>query len=297
MILSAEKLAAYELCPRRYIWTDNYSTRISPLRALYIALDAGLRTEKDPEHVAENELLSLAAAPGLDIVGGNVYGVAMHHAKLAGVLTAALRSAWSKPWTPIDSVPLADGNEWRSGAYDAGDGQVRRIALVDRWSDDRKQQEISGWRTIGEACALDRPILITAIDIGAAREKRRYSPWTRCYRHPRNRVYRMKRRNSEEDFSKTWAPVWREDSGIKTADWLTQMRSDGCITDLVHTVEVPVPRGRLAYMEEIKRLADELESLPKVPAMRMAGCHGFAPCPFLGVCPETNPEKFGFRVK
>ena len=37
------------------------------------------------------------------------------------------------------------------------------------------------------------------------------------------------------------------------------MRDDGAITDLVHTVEVPVPRGREAYLEEMKRIAGEME--------------------------------------
>jgi hypothetical protein len=294
VILSAEKLAAYELCPRRFLWTSTYSTRISPIRALYMALDAGLRTAKDPERAAENELLTLAASPGLDIVGMDIYAIAMHHAKLAGVLAAALRSAWTAPWSPVEPIPLGD-HQWHSGAYSTADGHLRRIVLVDRWSDDRKQQECSGWRTIGEVCALDKSLLITAIDIGTTREKRRLSAWTRCWRHPRNRTFRFQRKTSTEDFGSTWASVWREDSGISTADWLTQMRSDGCMTDLVHTVEVPVPKGREAYLSEMKRLAGEMASIPGLPSMRLAGCHGFSPCSFLGVCPETKPEKFGFR--
>lgn len=295
-MISAEKIATYEICPRRYLWTGKYRTRVSLVRALYMALDAGLRTEKDPERTAENEFLALAAAPGLDIVGHDVYAVAMHHAKLAGVLAAALRSAWAAPWTTVEQVRLPAGHEWQSAAYRTGDGHPRRIVLVDRWSDDRKQQECSGWRTIGEVCALDQPLLITAVTIGSSHDKRRHSAWTRCWRHPRNRTFRFQRKTSTEDFGATWASVWREDSGIKTADWLTQMRSDGCMTDLVHTVQVPVPKGREAYLGEMTRIAGEMASLPDVPPMRLAGCYGFAPCPFLGVCPETKPEKYGFTA-
>lgn len=290
-MISAEKIATYELCPRRFRWTGRYRVRVSLVRALYMALDAGLRTEKDPERAAENELLALAASPGLDVYGGDVYAIAMHHAKLAGVLAAALRSAWSAPWTPVEQVP-----QWQSAAYQTGDGALRRIALVDRWSDDRKQQEVSGWRTIGEVCALDQPLLVTAITIGSSQDKRRHGAWTRCWRHPRNRTFRFQRKTSTEDFGATWTSVWREDSGIKTADWLTQMRADGCMTDLVHTVQVPVPKGREAYLDEIKRISGEMGNLPEVPPMRLAGCHGFAPCPFLGVCPDTRPEKHGFAV-
>jgi hypothetical protein len=49
-------------------------------------------------------------------------------------------------------------------------------------------------------------------------------------------------------------------------------------------------------MAEMERVAAEMASLPEVPPMRLAGCHGFSPCPFLGVCPGTKPELFGFRV-
>lgn len=289
MILSSEKLVTYETCPRRFLWTGRYRTRVTLSRALYLALDAGLRTEKDPERTAENELLAIAASPGLDIVGGDVYAVAMHHAKLASVIAVALRSAWNNPWRPVSHE-----EHWASACYETASGDIRRIALVDNWSDSRRQGEIHGWRTLGEVCALNRPILVTAVTIGNSRDKRRHSAWTRCYRHPRNKTFRFQRKTSEEDFSKTWAPVWREDSGIKTDEWLTQMRADGAIADLVHTVEVPVPKGREAYLGEMKRLAGEMEGLPEVPPMRLSGCYGFSPCPFLGVCPEANPEKRGF---
>ena len=267
------------------------SYRISPLRAVYLALDAGLKTDKDPERTAENELLSLAARPGLDIEGGDVYAVAMSHAKLAGILAAALRSAWQEPWKQIAPTPT-----WESACYDAGDGHIRRIALVDRWSGDRKQQEIGGWRTLGEVCALNRTVLVTAITIGTSQDKRRHSAWTRCFRHPRNRTIRFQKRSADEEFSANWEKAWREDAGIKTADWLKMMKEDGCMTDLVHTVQVPVPRGRDAYLKEMERIAGEMAGLPEVPPMRLAGCHGFSPCPFLSVCPDTDPKAHGFKL-
>ena len=296
-MITSEKLVTFELCPRRFAWTGSYHTRVSLTRALHLSLDAGLRTAKDPERAAESEFLAIAAQPGLDVYGGDVYSCAMHHAKLASIVAVALRSAWPDPWTLIDPVDLPGGHEWHSAAYDAGDGHVRRVALVDRWSDDRKQQETSGWRTLGEVCALDRPLVLTAVSIGASQDKRRHSAWTRCWRHPRNHTFRFQRKTSKEGFGETWAPSWREDAGLSTADWLTQMRADGCMTDLVHTVQVPVPKGRDAYRAEMARLADEMAGLPVVPAMRLAGCHSFSPCPFIGVCPDTKPERFGFAPR
>jgi hypothetical protein len=294
--LTSDKLVTWDLCERRFLWTGRYRTRVPLTRALYVALDAGLRTEKSPEAAAENAFLEIASSPGLDIVGHDVYAVAFHHAKLAGIVGAALRSAWTAPWK-LTEVAGGDTVEWQSACYETADKVTRRIALVDSWSDSRRQQEIHGWRTLGEVCALNRTILVTAVTIGQSRDKRRHSAWTRCYRHPRNKTFRFQRKTSEEDFSKTWSPVWREDSGITTEAWLKQMRNDGAITDLVHTVEVPVPRGREIYMGEMKRIAGEMERLPEVPPMRLSGCHGFSPCPFLGVCPAGDPGKFGFGAR
>ena len=294
MILSPEKLVTFELCPRRYVWTDTYPTRIPLVRALYMALDAGLRAENGPERAAENALMQVSARPGLDIYGNDVYAVAFHHARLAGILAVALRSAWPAPWKPIDPLSMAEGHVWHSACYDAGDGHPRRIVLADRWGDERRLQELAGWRTMGEVCALDRTILVTAIEIGTMRDKHRISAWTRCWRHPKNHTFRFQRRTSSEDFGATWNPIWREDATISTPEWMAQMRADGCIHDLVHTMQVPVPRGSGVYREEMLRIAGEMSGLPAAPPMRLAGCHGFSKCPFLGICPDTNPENHGF---
>ena len=296
-MISAEQLVAIETCNRRFAWTGRYVTRVSLVRALYMALDAGLRSESDPERAAENELLSLAAKPGLDVSGQDIYAIAMHHAKLAALVVVALRSAYANPWTPIEPLTLPSGSKWTSACYDVGDGKPRRIALVDNWTDARKQSETFGWRTVGEVAALDRAIIVTAIVIGGTQKGRRHSPWTRCYRHPRNGTYRMQRKTAEEDFSQTWQRMWREDSEIKTEAWLDRMHEDGCMTDLVHSIEVPVPRDKKVYLEQMERLAEMMSALPETPDMRLAGCFGFSPCPFVGVCPHDDPARFGFALR
>src|SRR5208283_458215 len=295
-IINAERLSTEELCSRRRFWTEKYQNlRISLIRALYMALDAGLTTEDDPEKAAENQLLALAREPGLDIVGGDVFAIAVHHAKLAGILSLALRSAWVEPWKPVASVRLPKDRRWDSALYDVGEGPLRRIALVDHWSDDRKTQERWGWRTVGELCAVNQMIHINAITIGASHDRKRYSPWTRCHKAPHTNVIRFKRKQGTEGFSQTFREVWREDSGIPTEAWLTKMRADGCITDLVHTLEVPVPLNRDAYLAEMHRLSREMRKSADLPPMRLAGCFGFSPCPFRGVCHGgTTPEEHGF---
>ena len=148
-MISAAQLVEFETCPRRYWWTLKYENlRVPLIRALYAALHAGLLAE-NPERAAEDKFLSLAASPGLDIEGHDVYAIAMHHAKLAGIVAAALRSTTTAPWTLF---PATD--TWESACYDMGEGKPRRIVLVDRWSESRKQEEIYGWRTMGEVCGL-----------------------------------------------------------------------------------------------------------------------------------------------
>ena len=293
-------MTTHELCERRRVWTEKYiDLRVSPLRSLYMALDAGLTTEDDPEKAAEGQLLALARSPGLDIVGQDVYAVATHFAKLAGILATVLRSAWDDPWQPVDPVSLPRGRTWHSALYGTNDGNLRRIALVDGWSDSRRHQEVWGWRTLGEVCALNRTILITAITIGASHDKRRHSAWSRCWQSPRASAIRFKRRVGTEGFGNNWKQEWRENVEITTEEWLNQMRTDGCMTDLFHTVEVPVPRNRDAYMAQMFRLAREMaRPQPDFPDMRLSGCFGFSPCNFRTVCHDgTTPEDAGFVAR
>jgi hypothetical protein len=298
-MLTAEKFAVQEICPRRREWTDKYQNfRVSIMGAVYRALDAGLRAESDPERAAENQMIALASNPGLDLEGPEVYPIAMHHARLAGIISVCLRSGGKAPWRPWGDV---DGSfPWRSACYDAGDGQPRRVVLVDRWSDDRKMQETHGWRTVGELVALNRPIVLTSVEIGSSRAGRRVSPWTRCYLHPRNRMYRFRRQSAAEDFGANWKPVWREDSSIKTDEWLDRMTEEGCM-DQVKSCVVPVPTRPAAYLREMERLASEMRVVGE-PPMRLAGCYDrmSGPCVFACVChgkKQPQPELYGFKLR
>ena len=297
-IINAEKLSTWELCARRAVWQERYvNLRVSLIRALYMALDAGLCTDKDPEKAAENQFLSLARDPGLDILGSDVFAIAVHYSKLAGILALSLRSAFAKPWEHVGMAPLPKGIAWKSSLYIA-EAKLRRIVLVDHWSDDRRMEERWNWYTVGEVCALNIPFLLHAITIGKSQEKRRYSPWTRCTQAPHTNVFRFKRKKSTEGFAPSWREAWREDCDIPTEHWLTRMREDGCMTDLVHTLEIPKLPSKDAYLKEMVRMAREIERAPELPNMRLKGCFGFAPCPFRFVCHDElnppEPELFGF---
>ena len=71
-------------------------------------------------------------------------------------------------------------------------------------------------------------------------------------------VFRFKRKTSTEGFSPNWKQAWREDCDVTTEQWLTRMKEDGCMADLVHAVEVPVPFNREAYLAEMSRLSQQM---------------------------------------
>lgn len=300
--MNAEKLAVFDSCQRRAVWQDRYQIpRISVVGALYRALDAGLRATENPSRAAEDEFMALAANPGLSVIGRDVYAVAMHHSRIAGIVSLALRSAFKCPWTVWDDPePRQASPLWRSALYDAGNGIPRRVVLVDRWSDDRKESELRSWRTLGEISMLSRPISVTAVTIGASKSGRRHSAWTKCYRHPKNNTFRFKRKGAGEDLGANWKPEWREDTAIRTEDWLSQMQKDDCITEHVNTVQVPVHPRRQEFVEQIRTMDRDMlrwERSSDTPPMRMSGCYAFTPCPFLDVCfgkAAAIPELHGF---
>ncbi len=290
--MNSERLAGHELCPRKSTWSERYvGFRISLTAALYSAVDAGLTTELDPEKAAQDALLTVAAKPGLDIEGEGVYGIAMHYARLSAIVSVALRSggpAWKR---------IPDTESWTSACYDSGDGQPRRVVLVDHWGASRQAVEATSWRTIGELVSLERPILLTAVEIGTTRLRKRISPWTRAYRHPRNKVCRFRKRDGEESFGGDWEPVWREDCELKTKDWLDLMAKDGCM-DAIKTSRIAVPQRPERYLAEMKRLSGELDS----EAMRLAGCNDrmSGACPFQVVChgaKDSDPLRYNFKLR
>lgn len=294
-MISSEQLAIMEICQRRRAWQERYeSFRVSLVGALYRALAVGLTTEKDPEKEAENALLAIAASPGLDFEGPTVYSVAVHMSKLAGILAVALRNL-GPAWSIFPGT-----SSWTSACYDSGDGEPRRVVLVDRWTDDRKAQEATGWRTVGELVSLDRSIFLTSVEIGTSRLGHRISPWTRAYRHPKNQTCRFRKLHGGEKFGKEWLPVWREDCELKTKEWLDLMAKDGCM-DAIQTSRIGMPARPERYLGEIRRMTADMDR-PGTPPMRLAGCYDklSGPCQFLGVChgaKEADPARYNFRLR
>lgn len=263
-----------ERCPRKLKWEKTYlQSRIKPLEAIYKGVEAGLEG-KD----ARDAVMALAADPGLDLEGVEVYPLAVHYSALAEILAFYLM-AGQKPWTRVGQV-------WESG------DELRRIVLVDRWSEERKMQEIRSWRTVAETCKHNRPMLLNFLVVGSSSDQRRVSPWTRGYSHPKNNGLQFRKKDGES-LGPGWEPVWRERWQRNCDRWLAVMQRDGVFDGLVHSVRVQVPPRRDEFLADMARLDGEIADLPENPPMRRGGCYRFGACQYVGVCHAQEPKTPG----
>lgn len=290
--MNAEQLELADRCHRLVAWSNQYEHgRISPLRALYAALEAGLTADEEPEQTAESHIIELAANPGMDIEAVDLYSLAVHYSKLAGILTAYLR-AGDAPW-----VKAAPEGEWEPNCYEVGD-TLRRVVLVDHWSDARKMAEIRSWRTVGETSMLNKPMLLNFISIGSTAEGRRVSPWARTLKHPKNGSMRFAKRGQKMDgFTDSWVPMWREHFEGTSLGWLAKMQSDDVFDHLVHSIRVSVSPRREEFTFHVEQIANQIELLPATPPMTRSNCYGISPCKFVDVCHAqkvSTPEDFGW---
>ena len=290
--MTAEDLELFDRCRRLSAWSRAYLPgRMSPLRALYDCLAHGLTSAEAPEKPAEERKLQNAASPGLDIEADDHYSIALHNSKLAGILTAYLRGN-EGPWVRAK----AEG-EWEPNCYEVGD-TLRRVVLIDHWSDARKMAEIRSWRTVAETSMLNKPMLLNFLSIGSTAEGRRVSPWARTLKHPRNGGMRFAKRGAKADgFTDSWIPVWREHHEGMTREWLGGMQADGVFDSLVHSIRVPVSPRREEFAADVLRIGCEIEALPENPPMTRSACYGISPCKWVDVChaqKASTPVDFGW---
>src|SRR6185437_7622943 len=178
MIYRTSDFELFDSCERKFVWEKQWTyPRVALADALYRSLDAGL-TAGNPARAKEN-LLEIAAQPGLGITAWNVYDIAVHHAYMLEVITHYLL-AGDGPWTPADPVPF-DQDTYQPLSYQLPDGRLRRVILCSWWDEMRKAEEIASWRTVADIVATGRSILLNAVSIGQMKAGWRQTPWTRSY--------------------------------------------------------------------------------------------------------------------
>jgi hypothetical protein len=286
-MISTLDLVRHDLCPRLQTWSRFETPRISLAEALNHALRVGL-TLGDPA-MAHGAFMSRAADPGLDIEGGAVYDIAVHHAALIETICAYLLGdgAWEPAKGDDTFTPLS---------YQMPDGRLRRIILCSTWNPLREAEERASWWTVADTAFTGRPMLINVIVIGSSRGGFRLSPWTTAYQHPENDILRIKRK--EGRFSEGWKRLYREATDLRPLDWLTLMQQDDAFEGIVESFTVDSPTRRVEILADMARMAKEIEEGHE--EMRRSACYRHAPCPMARLCHNPRPlepEGAGWRLK
>jgi len=296
---TAEVLTALEECERKAFWMRTWErTKLDGNQTLQQALRAGLLSQRaDFGEAAGEECYGLGVTPGLDTAHYDVHAEVCHLACLADVVTTALRKAGEPPWRVPEPHQF-----WKPSCFLSPDGEhLRRIVLVSSWNDDRHYQECRSWPSLGAVCAYGLPMQQAVIVLGAYRNGKRHSPWTKGLRHPMNKQLRFRKKTEvQTPFKETWRPVWREDfDDISTHDWLQAMLQDGVLQDLCFKVEIAVPEkaAREQILEMAKRKLDRLAAIEKLPDPQFVNCNWPKPCLFRTPCHAgREPQGGAFRI-
>lgn len=286
--LNPELLTSLETCPRQAQWSRKWqSEKLHPTeivyRAMWVALTSTERNDRG--ELAGETVVSLCADRGLDTQHYDVYGIGMHHAALADILVSYLTQESNTVWYIPPEV-----NFWQSRCF-LVDDRLRRVILVDHWSDDRLAAECHSWYSLGEMASYELPMDLQVLVLGASRNGRRYSPWTRGLLHPKNRQLRFAKRPKTkrklQPFEDSWQAVWREEHDqISRDEWLCAMEKDSVMQDLsiVHRLELPSAERLQRVRADMRSLGEWLDELAEIPEKRYGVCDWPKRCQFNRCC-------------
>ncbi len=292
-MLSAYDLDCFDRCERRYAFERDWAPMIiSPTSLLYQSFEGSLSSSTPPDDHAKSLALKIAGKMDLKTTALEPYAVATHIGSLAGILATFIRAKLGilMP-APVSTSP--DGYEWKPGTFEDSSGLRHRFVLVDHWDDDRLTSEAHSWLTIGELAASGRPLTLHALVIGASRQGRRHSPWTKGFLHPANRQLRFGRRRKggkQSGLSGEWVETWRESyPQCSTQEWLRVMQEDQVLKDLVVSRPIKLDSTDirlLAAQKEIVVLQSEMANAKTDAPMRRSSCDevGRGACPFQPIC-------------
>lgn len=292
MILSAQLFHTFDRCGRRLAFERDYeATSISSLGLLYAAVEAAL-IGSDPAQSAKDAILALTQR--LDVTSGELspISVVRHVESMAEMIALALQAKLGH-MKRLDPIPFGD-HRWQSNLFEDRSGFLHRLILVSHMDDDTLRAFAHSWGTIGELAALERPLALTIVIIGAQRGGRRHSAWSKGFQHPIQKVLRFQQRKKADGFTQGWKEIWREQSDIKAETWLERMQIDDILPELI------VSR-RINYRADDERMKaarrDMLALIPMMVAvtteepMRRSSCDelGRGACPFSPCCYSPTP--------
>ena len=136
--------------------------------------------------------------------------------------------------------------------------------------------------------------------IGAHKDGRYHSPWTKGFLHPVSKKLRFRRKNGKgEGFKDSWISIFREDRDeIDTKTWLESMLSDGVLSDVCFPIDLPLPepKARQEIVDLAARRLDQIYSTKDLPMRQLSTCDFPFPCSHRGHCHKNeNPSgRYGF---
>lgn len=295
MILDSQLFDVWDRCEKRFAYELTHEPRtISPLGLLYAAVEGSL-VAADPKQGAKDAIMDLTQR--LDVDAGELSPISAvrHVESMAEVIGLALRTKLGKATRP-DDVKLGE-HVWHPNLFDCR-GELHRIVLAAYLDDDSLRSFAHAWQTIGELAAMERPITLTVVLIGAQRGGRRHTPWAKAFQHPIQKVLRFGRRKGSkaDGFTEGWKEVWREQSNITAETWLDRMKTDEMLGELILSRKVNYnaddERMKTARRDMLE-IADEMVRARTDVPMRRSSCDelGRSACPFQPCCYAPTPTE------
>lgn len=299
---SGELIANFDSCERRgFFETEWKPQRLHPTVMVSQAMFSALsQTERsDVGELAGENVIEMCANRGLNLTHYDLYGIGVHHACIADILSTFLVWRQDAPWRVVEPKVIGEC-QWTPSSLMDANGTLHRIALVDHWNDGRELAELHSWKTTGDMAVFRAPMVLHVFVLGASRGGKRHSAWTKGLLHPKNRKLRFEKKHQKKvGFQDTWYQVWREDHDqITREQWLEAMDEDRCFDNLAITLPLtpPTPERASRVIEILKRKAERLSKIRQLPDPCYSACDGFTPCPFQSCCfgsEESTPEEVG----
>ena len=291
----------YEHCHREGIFARDWERyKLMPQEMLMSGVREGMTVSRsDFWQAAGEKCFELAVEPGLDSKQHDLHAEVVHLCALSDVLSAAIRKG--EPWKPVEPIEVGNGSIWDSDAFlDPSGEALRRIVCVSSWSDDRSYSLCRSWGSLGSVCLYEMPMKIAVCMIGAHREGRYHSHWTKAVLHPVSKKLRFRRKNGKgEGFKDSWTPIFREDRDeISTKTWLQSMLDDGVLQDSTFVIDLPVPEksARKEIVELAARRLDQIYSTKDLPGKQLSTCDWPTVCSHRSHCHKNEPPsgRYGF---
>lgn len=291
MILTSQLYDMFDRCERRFAFECTHAPKtISPLGLLYAAVEASL-VDPDPVQGAKDAIADLTGR--MDVNSGELSPISTvrHVECLAEVIGLALRAKLGVAQR-LPLVPLLS-HEWQSNLFECR-GELHRLILASHMDDDSLRSYAHSWYTIGELAALERPLTLTVVIIGAQRGGRRHSAWSKGFQHPIQKNLRFAPRKKDSGFTENWKTVWREQSNYTAETWLEQMKNDEVLSELIVSRKIQY-NGEDERMKTAKRdmltIAEKMVHARTDAPMRRSSCDelGKGACPWQNCCYSPTP--------